>query len=270
MQMTPVTNRMHPLLTHFTVAAVIFMAVSVKADQTNGKAPFQEKDPGFFQRASNDVGGFFKRLFKTDEQNQPPQPAPPRYRNHRSRSPRYNLDQAPAELRETSTASNHLNSPPSATTKSKDASITTSKAPVNSSSADASRIQEPIKSKPKTQKVTATDSSQRIVSTETAPRPKITKQSETASGSSDKGSVLYSNTGKANTKPPEPASVETDVNPTPPKTSSESSSVQTGSKTGKSGRVKSPYAPYSELDVTGLPSGSLALDPTTQKVFRIP
>ncbi|WP_156345036.1 hypothetical protein [Verrucomicrobium spinosum] len=43
-----------------------------------------------------------------------------------------------------------------------------------------------------------------------------------------------------------------------------------GSKTAKPGRVKSPYPPYNELDVTGLSSGSLAMDPTTQKVFRVP
>lgn len=43
-----------------------------------------------------------------------------------------------------------------------------------------------------------------------------------------------------------------------------------GKKGSKPGRVVSPYAPYNELDVTGLPSGSLALDPTTQKVFQVP
>ena len=43
-----------------------------------------------------------------------------------------------------------------------------------------------------------------------------------------------------------------------------------GKKTSKPGRVVSPYAPYNELDITGLPSGSLALDPTTQKVFEVP
>jgi hypothetical protein len=36
------------------------------------------------------------------------------------------------------------------------------------------------------------------------------------------------------------------------------------------GRVISPYPPNKELDVKGLPSGSLALDPTTQKVFKVP
>jgi hypothetical protein len=34
--------------------------------------------------------------------------------------------------------------------------------------------------------------------------------------------------------------------------------------------VISPYPPYRELDVSGLSSGSLALDPTTQKVFEVP
>jgi len=38
----------------------------------------------------------------------------------------------------------------------------------------------------------------------------------------------------------------------------------------KPGFVKSPYPPYHELDVTGMISGSLARDPTTGKVFRIP
>jgi hypothetical protein len=102
-----------------------------------------------------------------------------------------------------------------------------------------------------------------VVSTESAAQSsKPKKPADAASGSSSSGSVLYSNTA-AKTKPPEPPAKT-------PKAASEPPSVLTGTKTGKLGRVKSPYAPYSELDVTGLPSGSLALDPTTQKVFRIP
>lgn len=50
--------------------------------------------------------------------------------------------------------------------------------------------------------------------------------------------------------------------------SSQSFPVATPSKTP--GRVISPYLPNKELDVKGLPSGSLALDPTTQKVFKVP
>ena len=40
--------------------------------------------------------------------------------------------------------------------------------------------------------------------------------------------------------------------------------------TNKPGRIKSPYPPFNELDVTGLPPGSLAKDPSTGKVFRLP
>jgi hypothetical protein len=57
------------------------------------------------------------------------------------------------------------------------------------------------------------------------------------------------------------------VTPTPV---SSHAATLTGSKTTKEGRVKSPYAPFNELDVTGLPAGSLAMDPTTGKVFRVP
>lgn len=82
--------------------------------------------------------------------------------------------------------------------------------------------------------------------------------------------------------PPEPkekesaaASVPETVKPKeePPSTtppSSNSGSFLKGKKTSKPGRVISPYPPYKELDITGLDSGSLALDPTTQKVFEVP
>jgi hypothetical protein len=49
-----------------------------------------------------------------------------------------------------------------------------------------------------------------------------------------------------------------------------SGATLTGTRTTKAGLVKSPYPPYNELDVTGLPTGSLAMDPTTGKVFRVP
>lgn len=58
--------------------------------------------------------------------------------------------------------------------------------------------------------------------------------------------------------------------PSPPPPPSSSGSTLTGTKTTKEGRVKSPHAPFNELDVTGLPAGSLAMDPTTGKVFRVP
>ncbi|TLD70603.1 hypothetical protein FEM03_12875 [Phragmitibacter flavus] len=60
-------------------------------------------------------------------------------------------------------------------------------------------------------------------------------------------------------------------NPSPaPAPTPAASGPPTGTKTDKPGRVKSPYPPFNELDVTGLSTGSLAMDPTTQKVFRVP
>lgn len=38
----------------------------------------------------------------------------------------------------------------------------------------------------------------------------------------------------------------------------------------KPGFLKSPYEPFNQLDATGLTSGSLARDPTTGKIFRVP
>lgn len=46
--------------------------------------------------------------------------------------------------------------------------------------------------------------------------------------------------------------------------------VPAATRTSTPGRVKSPYPPHRELDVTGMRSGSMAKDPTTGKVFRIP
>jgi hypothetical protein len=66
-------------------------------------------------------------------------------------------------------------------------------------------------------------------------------------------------------KTPEPKETKETASSAP-----SSNSFMVGKKTSKPGRVMSPYAPYNELDITGLPSGSLALDPTTQKVFQVP
>jgi hypothetical protein len=46
--------------------------------------------------------------------------------------------------------------------------------------------------------------------------------------------------------------------------------IPTATKGSRTGRVKIPFPPYSELDVSGMPSGSLAKDPTSGKIFRLP
>jgi hypothetical protein len=48
------------------------------------------------------------------------------------------------------------------------------------------------------------------------------------------------------------------------------SDVPVAEKTDKSGYVKSPFPPHNLIDVTGMPKGSLAKDPTTMKIFRVP
>lgn len=268
--MSPVPTHPRRVFKGIVAAAAILLALPVQADQTLGNDPFREKDPGFFHRASNDVGNFFKRLFGTDEEKRTEKRAPaPKKR--RSNGQRYNLDHPPEEVRSTPAASSRAASSPSDTTPSGDIAENGAKpkSQTRSSSRGSTLIEEPPKSKPKTQKTASSDSRSPAASTETAAAQsnKTRKQTDVAAGS---GNVLYSNTGTANTKPPEPqAKTRTESTPTP-KAPSEPPSVLTGTKTGKLGRVKSPYAPYSELDVTGLPSGSLALDPTTQKVFRIP
>jgi hypothetical protein len=59
------------------------------------------------------------------------------------------------------------------------------------------------------------------------------------------------------------------------KTDASNSSAQTkdypiATQARKPGFVKSPFPPYHELDATGMISGSLARDPITGKIFRVP
>ncbi len=72
------------------------------------------------------------------------------------------------------------------------------------------------------------------------------------------------------TKPSEPAKDSAPPPPLPPASTTTSDGTPVGKKGSKPNRVISPYPPNNELDVTGLESGSLALDPTTNKVFKVP
>lgn len=56
----------------------------------------------------------------------------------------------------------------------------------------------------------------------------------------------------------------------PPPPPSGGSSYPYAEKTSTRGEVISPYAPYNVIDVRGLRSVSLALDPSCNKAFRIP
>ena len=71
-------------------------------------------------------------------------------------------------------------------------------------------------------------------------------------------------------KPAIGPTAEPEIKKSSTSSSAPSNGFLTGKATGKPGRVQSPYPPYQELDVSGLSSGSLALDPTTKKVFQVP
>ena len=98
------------------------------------------------------------------------------------------------------------------------------------------------------------------------------KQTQTVSNSTAASKKAWQ-TFAGDTPAPTPTTTSTppveNKTPAPPPASNTSATL-TGSKTSKEGRVKSPYSPFNELDVTGLPPGSLAMDPTTGKVFRVP
>lgn len=92
--------------------------------------------------------------------------------------------------------------------------------------------------------------------------PEQPKSSGTMPPDSSLGSII--------TNGPESTKKESTPPPLPPASTTTSDGTPVGKKGSKAGRVVSPFAPYNELDVTGLESGSLALDPTTNKVFKVP
>lgn len=258
--MSPVHSKLRAALGGIVAAAAMLPAVCVSADQTLGNDPFREKDPGFFHRASNDVGNFFKRLFGTDEEKHPEKPAKSSSKKQRrSTGQRFNLDHPPEEVSGAPAGSNRAGS--SAASRDAAGVGAKPKQTTRSTSRGSMLIEEPVKSK--NHKPNSADSDSSPASANTAAQSgKPKKGGDDAATLSKSDNVPSSGAGTANAKPRTEAP--------PPKTPAQPPSVLTGTKTGKIGRVKSPYAPYSELDVTGLPSGSLALDPTTQKVFRIP
>lgn len=132
-------------------------------------------------------------------------------------------------------------------------------------------------------------SSNRTAAKTPAPTPAPQKSSTSRTYTPPKVGSATPKTTKPKTSAPEPAAPtppspapapppmvasrrsETTPPQEPPRSAAGgSSSFPRGGKTSKPGRVTSPYPPYKELDVTGLDSGSLALDPTTQKVFEVP
>jgi hypothetical protein len=71
--------------------------------------------------------------------------------------------------------------------------------------------------------------------------------------------------------PPPPAGLPNhDGKNQPPAKAESQGEIPTAVRGSVAGRVKSPFQPNREIDVSGLPGGSLAKDPFTGKVFRVP
>lgn len=113
---------------------------------------------------------------------------------------------------------------------------------------------------------------------ETPPPPMETASNSTSSGGispyaisdSDASLSVPPTESPKSTPPSKPVETKTTTPSTSQPTVSAGQEFPIGTVGKKAGRVVSPYPPHNELDVRGLPSGSLALDPTTQKVFKVP
>ena len=186
-------------------------------------------------------------------QSQPGYPQQPGYQYPQQQAqaqPRYNYppQQPPAPIPQPSNATHGRSStPPPAAPKSTTSSSTHKYTPPKVTDAPP-----PTKAPSKSAKVTHKKEPKPDAPPQT-PEPKLT-QTQTQSPTPT--------TRRSETTPKE--------FPTTASSGGSSGSFLKGKKTAKAGRVISPYPPYKELDITGLESGSLALDPTTQKVFEVP
>jgi hypothetical protein len=244
---------------------------------------YRAASPNVSQR----VGGFVKRLFYGEPQ---PTYAPPQY--SRPASSGRSLDAPPSASRSTPAVA----STPPAPTKTKPAPVASSKPkapakPAPTTSKPSSKYTPPrikpesaapsIQSKPAPQKPQEAPPAPRSEPTP-PPTPTYTPPAPTpdAPPALDNKPTPPPNT-VASLNNTLPGTNTTELTPAPeptappqktpaPSTPSSDGQFLVGKKTTSPGRVVSPYPPYQELDVTGLSSGSLALDPTTDKVFQIP
>ncbi len=238
------------------------------------------------------VGGFFRRMFYGEPaQNVPYGPRPS------NSGGRYNLDQPPAEMRyprsQASRNSDSIPPPPTPPSGNRKRESESSSDRFNSKAESSNKRpktpvkeDEPPSPRPKVKKTSEENEPDRTPlksntqSQKTEPTPPVTIKSDppvepvkpdqgyTDSGKqSEKKKIETKTDTLATNDAPAPRNTPTTVSP--PK-QSDSKETLTGTKTSKPGRVKSPYSPFNELDVQGLNSGQLALDPTTQRVFRVP
>jgi hypothetical protein len=257
--------------------------------QQPGYGGYQAQRPGVGER----VGGFVKRLFYGEPRNGYPQP-----QYTRPAQPGRSLDAPPSAYRSSASApqsSRIASAPPSSQSQSKPAPSTKpttvtkpSPGPAKTSSSKYTppRIKpEASVAKPQPKPEPKKVQEQPPAPTTLAPRtePKTTtypSQPDNPPALNNKPSEAPTTlAGLTSTRPgsdaapstPTPPIQETQTTPKEtPATNPSAGQFLVGKKTATAGRVISPYPPHQELDVSGLSSGSLALDPTTDKVFQIP
>ena len=226
-------------LAFLTATALVFAgaALPARADDRVVYDTYPTEQPGFFRR----VGDFFHDLFAT-EQSLGPRPTPPR-----PTAPRYNLDLPPPG---TGYGYGRLAGHEDVNSTEKSMTI------AEHNGTTPKKVTKPVKRTSSSQTTVAVEDSHPAPATHTktepAPKPRHSSDVPPEERSSSSSSKVVANDTPKTTTPKVPAN------------------VPTGSRTSKTTRVKSPYPPYNELDVTGLSPGSLAMDPTTQKVFRVP
>ncbi len=301
-------NAAFPLLRRARVIAglatalILVNSASLQAQQAGGgfsTNEFYRQGDQFSDRFANFMRGIFgsgaPRSSSRFSQPSYQQPAPPSYT-----PPPTTVAPQPAASRSRSAPARTVKPKTTASTSARSGSAgktiaraSSSGKTTKSAGSSSQRVTVPVEGTGTRSGVyTSTKQSSSASRVVTAPEPAITRSSDLppplpAAGSASKPSVstpppagagtsspsTVASTTPARTEAPAPARTTTTPAPqtTPSKTVAASSQTfPVGSNGSKPGRVVSPYEPHNELDVRGLPSGSLALDPTTQKIFRVP
>lgn len=292
-----------------TCQVVVFTACLLMAAQVHAQQMAFSTDEFYKQgdRFSEKVSGFFRDLFRSEPRQ--PRPQQPAYQPQPSYQTQPNYKQAPSSsstrrsstspvYREAPATSRTQSSPPPKTKSSGTATVRRN----SSGSSETARRSTTTKSSSSNTPVYTTSKKSPDPQDETPVR----RVTETATTSSKvKETVVSAPTTKTETSPSvglkdaiSPFAINNDTSdvlpmpkqdapkeaapPSPaPSTSTATTTTKqpvvpanqefpTGTPGKRPGRVVSPYAPHNELDVRGLSSGSLALDPTTQKVFKVP
>lgn len=282
-------KRSSPLSTWARYSALIAVFAAINPTSVKSAAPDygpSQEESGFGTK----VGGFFRSLFygessKSRNNDAPPPPQRGKRRNNQAPSGQsYNLDAPPisGEPAMRNVGPSHISDtdtpPPPARTKESTKPKTDSKTKPRATETLADREKVTEKKKPeRSSNVSPTLSNQSkpaprevttpvTVTNNTPPSPPPVKEKEPEVNTPP----APRNTPGAGSGATEEAKVAQNTPPISKPPVVEKKEVLTATKTANPARVKSPYPPFTELDVAGLPSGSSALDPTCQRIFRVP